>query len=146
MKVVPARRQDLEAVVALLADCRLPTEDVHDHLDDFVVVREGEAVRAVAGLEVHGDCALLRSVAVAASWRGRGIARQLCDFLIARAKSNRVPQVFLLTTGAAEYFGKLGFHPVGRDAVPSQIRATGEFSHLCPQTAAVLMRDLGRAD
>lgn len=128
MSVVPAGRQDLEAVVALLADCGLPTEDVHQHLDDFVLEREGEAVRAVAGLEVHGDCALLRSVAVA------------------DARVLGVRQVFLLTTNAEEYFAKLGFHPVRRDAVPGEIRATREFGKLCPQSAAVLVRELQPAD
>ena len=140
--IAAARGRDLDAVIALLADCGLPTEDVHEHLGNFVLVRQGETVHAAAGLEIHGDYALLRSVAVAGPWRGRGIARHLCDFLVARARNNGVRQVYLLTTGAQQYFRKLGFAAVARETVPEPIRATREFSNLCPQTASVLMRDL----
>ena len=144
--IAPARERDFDAVLALLADCSLPTADVRQHFANFVVAREGETVRGVAGLEMHGACALLRSVAVAEAWRGRGLARHMCDLLVARARGSGVRRVFLLTTTAQDYFGRIGFGPVARDAVPDEIRATEEFRSLCPQTAAVLMRQVGRAD
>ena len=53
--------------------------------------------------------------------------------------------VYLLTTTAAGYFPKLGFVPVERAAVPEEIRASGEFSSVCPSSAVVMHRALSRS-
>ncbi len=131
----------LAEIKPLLDACHLPTEDIRpDAL--FVVARAGTELCGTAGLEVFGASALLRSVAVQPAWRGRGIARVLCDEVLRRASAMQVRRVFLLTTDAQKFFRGLGFATIERDAVPAEIRATAQFRELCPQTAVAMARDL----
>ncbi len=131
----------LGEVKALLAGCRLPTDDVRrDGI--FVVARAGAELCGTAGIEAFGTAALLRSVAVQPAWRGRGIAQALCEEVLRRASAMQVRRVFLLTTDAQRLFLHLGFAAVERDSVPAEIRATAQFRELCPQTATAMVRDL----
>lgn len=50
--------------------------------------------------------------------------------------------MYLLTTTAERYFPSLGFRVTPRDAVPDEIRATGEFKGACPASATVMCRPL----
>lgn len=131
----------LSEVKALLAACRLPTDDIR-HGATFVVARAGAELCGTAGIDAFGATALLRSVAVQPAWRGRGIAHALCDEVLRRAKATQVRRVFLLTTDAQIFFQGLGFAVVERDALPAEIRATAQFRELCPQTAAAMAREL----
>ena len=47
-----------------------------------------------------------------------------------------------LTTTAADYFARLGFVRIDRDAAPPAIRATAQFASLCPASAHVMRREL----
>ena len=63
--VRPATGDDLPAIERLLLAADLPVEGVAAALAEFVVVDDGAGVVGAAGLEWHGDHALLRSVVVA---------------------------------------------------------------------------------
>jgi copper chaperone CopZ len=100
-------------------------------------------VVGVAGLEIAGEVALLRSLAVSGPYRGAGIGEALCLAALARAARRGVKAVYLLTETAAGFFrSKLGFQDVERSAVPPEIRATREFTTLCASSAAVLARNI----
>lgn len=130
----------LGEVKALLAGCRLPTDDIRRDAV-FVVARAGSELCGTAGIETFGASALLRSVAVQPAWRGRGIARALCEEVLRRASAMQVGRVFLLTIDAQHFFGGLGFAVIERDSLPAEIRATAQFRELCPQTAIAMARD-----
>lgn len=139
----PASPHDAEAIRRLLAASGLPDGDIGPHLADFVVAKIGQELVGVAGLEALGDTALLRSVAVREDHRGSGIARALCESILARAKARGSANVYLLTTTAADYFRqKFRFAPLDRAAAPKAIQGTHEFSQACPQTASLLFRQL----
>lgn len=72
-----AEPEDLPAVLALLTEAKLPTEGVAEHLGSFFVYDQGGRIVATSGLELHGDAALLRSLAVAAAARGSGLGAAL---------------------------------------------------------------------
>ena len=75
---------DLPELVALLAECALPFGDLTEtHLREFLVCRDGGRLVATAGLELCDDAVLLRSLAVAATHRGRGLATRLVEHLFA---------------------------------------------------------------
>jgi amino-acid N-acetyltransferase len=137
-----ATDDDLGEVRALLAANALPHEDVAAHVRDFVVAID-EGMVGVAGLELCGTAALLRSVCVAESARGRGLGRQLCEEVEARARALGIRDLYLLTTTARQFFESRGFALVDRARAPESIRATGEFRSLCPSTAACLHKRLG---
>jgi arsenate reductase len=57
-----------------------------------------------------------------------------------------VARIYLLTTTAAGFFGKRGYLPADRDQAPAGIRATREFSGVCPASAAFMVKHLGPSD
>jgi amino-acid N-acetyltransferase len=133
-----ATLEDLSAVERLLTEQHLPLDRVRDAVEDFVVAYAGETLVGVAGLEACCDNALLRSVAVAPGWRSHGIGRALVTRVISDAEARGIHALYLLTTTAERYFPSFGFRATTRDAVPDDIRATGEFQTACPASATVM--------
>lgn len=62
MRVVPARADDLPAVMRLLQGCGLPVD--LEAADGCVVLRSGTGLAGCVALEAYGRDALLRSLAV----------------------------------------------------------------------------------
>jgi amino-acid N-acetyltransferase len=142
-----ARPEDFAALVRLLDDAGLPHADLAPaHLAHFLVLREGDAITGVVGMEARGDAGLLRSLAVAADRRGGGAATRLVDALEARARAAGIRALYLLTTTAETFFARRGYAPADRATVPDAILATEEFRSLCPSTAACMAKALAPAE
>lgn len=140
---VPALAGDEAAIKALLAACGLPCEDLTPiHLEHFWVLRDGPELAGVVGLEMYGDVGLLRSLAVAETNRGIGIAAQLTDKAEADARAQGVRALYLLTTTAADYFARRGYKRADRDAAPAALKNTAEFRSLCPDSAVCMVKEL----
>ena len=134
---------DEPAVAALLVASGLPLDGVHESIPCFVVAEDAGEVVGVAGIEacgVSGEHALLRSVAVAPTWRSRGLGRALVTRTIADAEARGVKALYLLTTTAEAYFPTFGFSVTPREAVPDDIKATSEYCGACPASATVMVR------
>lgn len=139
----PARRGDLDAVIALVQASGLPTAGITDAFPDgYAVVREGTELVAVAGLEIHGSVGLLRSVAVAASRRTAGLGRLLVEDRLRAANEHELQAVYLLTTTAADYFRRFGFEDARRDEAPADLQSSSEFASVCPASATCLVKPL----
>jgi amino-acid N-acetyltransferase len=132
-----AETQDLPAVLALLAEASLPVEGVADHFHSFFVDDDGGRIVASAGLEVHGDVALLRSLAVTPDLRGTGLGAALLRRTLLEA-GGRAGGIYALTTTAEGYLSRFGFDRVRRDSVPAQLLASRELQDACPSSATVL--------
>lgn len=145
MRIRPARNRDLAAVRALLAAAGLPGEDVGGHVATAVVGVQGGAVVACGALEPLGRVALLRSVAVAPEWRGRGWGGRVTAELLALAEALGMAEAWLLTTTAERWFVARGFERVPREAAPAVLRGTAQFARLCPDSAALMVKRLGPA-
>ncbi len=143
--VRPAHEADWPAIDALLRNSKLPTAGAREHLDDFFVAEAEGLVVGVIGLERYADGALLRSAAVHASWRGRGIGDALVRSLLAHASARGAQSLVLLTETAEAWFPRFGFVRVTRDDVPAGVKASVEFAGACPASAAVFRRELDRA-
>jgi amino-acid N-acetyltransferase len=98
---------------------------------------DGE-LAGVAGLERYGTSALLRSVAVSPTQRGRRVAQRLVDRLLDEARRDQVHDVYLRTTTAEDFFPKFGFTPVTLAEVPAPVRESVEFQGACPETATTM--------
>jgi len=141
----PASPNDLPAVQALLERCGLPSEDLEaDQIEHFVLCRSGGRVVGTVGLELLGELALLRSLAVAPELRGGLIGHELWSRALAAARRLEVRQLFLLTTTAEGLFLRWGFRRLPRESVPEVVRQTSEYGAVCPSTAAVMAMDVGR--
>ena len=131
---------DLPAIEALLTASGLPLDGVAGTIDGFVIAEDSSGIVGTAALERCRENALLRSVAVAPGWRGRGVGGALVERVLLEAERRGTDALYLLTTTAEKYFPTFGFVVIGRDAVPADIRETDEFREACPASATVMMR------
>jgi phosphinothricin acetyltransferase len=142
---------DLPAVLALLEENGLPPDGLEDHLGTLLVARgqePGGRVVGSAALELHGEAALLRSVAVEADARGQGLGGRLVRAALDLAEGRGIGTVYLLTEGADGFFEGFGFRPVSRaevaEAAPGVARSV-EFATVCPTSAQAMVRHEGNA-
>ncbi len=139
--------EDLPGIERLLAESSLPTAGVADMLtkdaSSFFVAETkggGRSIVGVAGVEVCGEEALLRSVAVRPEWRSRGVGNELVSRIVSDAEARGLNALYLLTLTAERYFPRFGFERIERSTVPAAVAETVEFKSACPDTAAVMMR------
>lgn len=155
-EIRPAVTGDLGRIHSLLREGALPVEGVEEHLRRgyVVAVRGAEATRmsgvekrgaevvGVCGVEKHGPYGLLRSLAVSPSRRGTGLGRVLVEDRVRWAGGEGLRALYLLTTDADGYFERFGFVRVDRGETPPEIKASSEFSSLCPESAVVMVLPL----
>ena len=133
---------DWDCIAALLQSCGLPTAGALDHLEAIIVAEQEGSLVGVAGLEVYGDIALVRSVAVAERRRGQGLGKQLIETLLANAKERSIRRLHLLTTTAQGYFLRFGFKELSRAVAPGELQASAEFNGACPASAVLMQLEL----
>jgi amino-acid N-acetyltransferase len=136
----------IEDILPLLERCALPTTDISVGSPvQFFGVRSQTSLVAIVGLELYPPAGLLRSLAVAPSFRGRGLAHALVDFAESFCAWRGVNALFLLTTTAGPFFQALGYTPAARHAAPAVIQATSQFSGLCPASSSFLSKQVAAA-
>ena len=128
----------------------MPVDGIADILatrpaDFFVAETDGAngALVGVAGLEICGNDAVLRSVAVHPDWRSSGVGRDLVRGAIEHAEARGLRALYLLTLTAERYFPRFGFERVERSSVPSAVADTVEFKSACPESATTMQKVLG---
>ncbi len=137
-----AKTSDIQEIQRLLKSVDLPYTDIESHIDHFLCVEDENKLIGVVGLEVYEDIALLRSLAVDEKYRKRGLGKILIDEILHYAEDRQIKQVYLLTTAAEAFFTKFGFTLVERNDAPNVIRATHEFTSLCPESAVLMSRSM----
>jgi len=137
-----AAREDWPAIRALLESCKLPLAGAEEHLDGFLLATVAEPIIGCAGIERHGDAALLRSCAVDADHRGQGVGIALATRAIALAKEFGIRHLVLLTTTAVDFFPRFGFTRIAREQMPVSLRDSEEFRSACPASASVMQLEL----
>ena len=140
VSIESAQPADEAAVRRLLQQADLPHEDFAAHLRHFLVARHDGAVVGAVGFERHGRDALLRSLAVAAGWRGDGLGGALLRRIQDEAQRLGVQQFYLLTVTAEKFFSRHWFQRIARDRVPAAVAASPEFQGLCPASAVCMTR------
>lgn len=136
-----ATRDDLPQARTLVSGARLPVDDLAAAHLAFVGVTDDQVV-GVIGFENHGRVGLLRSLVVAEDARTAGLGRALVAALEASACEQGVEEIWLLTIDADPFFAQLGYQVRGRPSAPPEIRATPEFSELCPGDAFLMCKEL----
>jgi UDP-N-acetylmuramate: L-alanyl-gamma-D-glutamyl-meso-diaminopimelate ligase len=143
--VMPATREDMTRVRALLTEVGVPSNDLADDRFGDVLVLKDEARQIVGCVAVEGydGAAVLRSLAVTPDCRGRGFGWMLADCAVQRARALGAARLYLLTETASDFFAeKLGFKAIDRTTVDQQIAASAHFRDSA--RGAVAMRlDLG---
>ncbi len=141
-RLEPATPADLPAIRALLDELKLPSADVGQGDQRFVVARDGGTLAGCVGVEMYGESALLRSLAVAPARQGEGLGRALTERAIAEARGRGARRAWLLTTTAEAWCRRLGFETIGRESVPAEMAQSSQFKSLCPKTAVCMWKGI----
>lgn len=131
------------AIKQLLLEAQLPVEDITPaHLEHFLGAWSGQSLEGVIGLQPYGSFALLRSLAVRVARRGSGLGSELISAAEHSALQKGVSSIYLLTTTAKPYFEKHGYTQIARESAPLSIRASSQFSSICPTSATAMCKYL----
>lgn len=137
-----AHDADWPGIAALLQAGALPLEGAREHLTNFLVGQSCGALCCVAGYELYGQSALLRSVAVSASMRSTGVGARLLEAVKSRARQRSIVTLYLLTTSATDFFAQRGFTSIERSDTPAALQASSQFQGICPASATVMVAHL----
>jgi amino-acid N-acetyltransferase len=131
--------EELSQLLDLLETSKLPFRDIRLEGNLFKIYRDATGkLLGTGGLEFYDHSALIRSVAVVESERGKSTGKQIVQDLLEQAKVRSIKSVYLLTETAPGFFEKLGFRNVSRESVPDAVKASSEFSSVCPTSAACM--------
>jgi len=134
--------EDFNQFKKLLADSGLPTEDLDYQQQVLIAFYEDKEFIATAGLEIYGNDALLRSVAVVKEKQKHGIGSLILEQLKHVLLENKIQNLYLLTETAKNFFLKKGFELIERKDVPESVKASAEFSSICPASAFVMIKQI----
>lgn len=137
-----ANAADRPALMALLTQADLLTDDLPDELSTFLLAHEDDVLVGAAGLELVGDAGLLRSVAVAPDYRGQYLGHTLVEGVQEAALAHDFLDIYLLTTTAEAFFEQLGYERIDRKDVPEPVAQTRQYRDLCPDSAIVMYQKL----
>ena len=143
VSIRPARKGDEAAIQGLLRLAELPSEDVSEHLETFLVAVVGGEIVGTVGLEVTGSSGLLRSLAVAVPLRGIGLGKLLYGEIVEKARSLGIQRLGLLTTTAEGFFARVGFEKEKRSDIPPFLALSKEYKIYCPSTAVIMTKTIG---
>src|SRR5262249_11797686 len=94
------------------------------------------------GMEIHDRDALLRSVVTLPPLRHAGMGRAIVAALEAEAAIHHCQSMYLLPTGAAEFFSGVGYRPCARERIPATWRPRGACAAPPPGAATAMSKAL----
>lgn len=141
-QVRTATQADSARIIALLQANELPTSDLAECRPEFVVIEDGGELIGTGGVQIFGEAALVRSVAIVKDRQKAGLGSSLLEALERHASGQGIRELVLLTETAEPFFARYGYSRVERSSVPQPIQATAEFRSLCPASAVCMAKRL----
>ena len=140
----PAQRADMASVRSILASVGLADEAARDdQFPSFYVLRNEKGTVGCVALEVYGDDAILRALAVDPECRGAGYGWMLADMAVGQARWRGVRRIYLLTESASDFFAaKFGFRVVDRSTLGKHVAAAETFSQASGAGRVAMRLDL----
>jgi UDP-N-acetylmuramate: L-alanyl-gamma-D-glutamyl-meso-diaminopimelate ligase len=128
--IKPAKRTDMAAIRGMLEESGMSVEPARDEqFTSFFVLSNEEGIRGSVALEVLGDDAVLRALAVHPDARGTGYGWMLADMAVGQARWRGVRRIYLLTENASDFFAaKFGFRIVDRSTLGKQVSHNETFT------------------
>lgn len=112
LRIERATPDDRDAMARVLEICGLSSFGILAPSSLYWVCRAESGLVGTCGMEVGDRCALLRSVCVLESQRGRNIAERLVGCALLEATLLDLPDVYLFSKDTGGYFERLGWHEV----------------------------------
>lgn len=124
------RREDIPSVLSLIRPfvtkkILLPRteEQLEEEYNDYIVYELDGAVRACSALHIYDRTqAEIACVTVDETCAHIGIGPKMIEYLITKAKTINLNNVFVLTTQTADWFEKIGFIPDSIETLPEERR------------------------
>jgi len=112
--------------------------------DELLLVARADdgCLMGCVALELSGDAAFLRSLAVTGGARGHGLGSALVARALDRARAAGAHDAWLLTETAAPFFAARGWEAADRAAAPAGIAGSVEFTSACPSSVPAMRRAL----
>jgi amino-acid N-acetyltransferase len=143
----PLAAWERDGVAAALIKAGLPADDLDD---PYVLLWRFETYEDVpvgfGGLEIYDYDALLRSVVTLPPLRQVGMGAAIVAALEREARGRRCRAIYLLTTSQADFFARLGYTACARSDVPDAIRASAQFTTLCPRNAFIMVKRVANGE
>ena len=128
----------IPTIEKILQKENLPYQDANaENIEFYMAFSDSEFV-GIVGLEKFIDVALLRSMVIFDKFRNNGYGRRIVNQILEEATAKGINEIFILTTTAKDFFERLGFEVIERIEVPDSIKATTEFTSLCPASATCM--------
>jgi arsenite methyltransferase len=127
---------------ALLERVGLPVDGWDDPRTRRWVLVHDARVQGAIGVEEHGGEALVRSLAVEPTLRGRGFGGALLAVATRDAARRGSAWLYGLTLTIPDWLTRLGFVEIERDRLPADLFASAELRGACPASARVFALDL----
>jgi len=147
-KALPPDAQGIRDLVKFYAEkgwmLPRPLSALYDTIRNFWVLERGGEIVGCAALNIcWEDMAEIRSLAVADEFRGTGWGRVLVNKCLEEAEAYKIARVFTLTY-VPEFFRKLGFEEIPKEALPHKIwRDCLDCPHFPDCKEVALQRTLG---
>jgi len=143
LRAQPLAVWERDGLKAALSKAGLPAADIGDpHVLFWRFETTDDVPVGFGGLEIHDGDALLRSVVTLPPLRQRGMASAIVAMLEAEAALHRCRAIYLLTTSETDFFARCGYAACERKSVPEAVRASRQFTLLCPADATVMAKPL----
>lgn len=110
-------------MTTVLQACGLSSAGILSPNTLYWVCREASELVGICGIEVGDGCALLRSVCVVESRRGRSIAEQLIGRALHEAIRLELRDIYLFSKDTGGYFERLGWREVPVAEVAARLPA-----------------------
>ncbi len=128
INVQPAQVQDVSSIYNLMLPYMLDKtlitrsqDDIFEHLQEFIVAKQGEQVIGVSALHVYGsNLAEVRSLVVSPNAQRLGAGHQLVQACEVMAKQLGVTRIFALTY-VDKFFIAQDYAVVAKESLPQKI-------------------------
>lgn len=138
----PLATWERDGVKAALLRAGLPADDLEDEGTLFWRFERDDVPVGFAGLEVHGQDALLRSIITLPPLRQRGVGAAMVAKIEIEAHARGARAMYLVTQGDDAFFAKIGYARCEREQVPQAIAATPLFARLCQASATAMVKPI----
>lgn len=128
MRIRKATLKDAKSIQTVIdkfakKDKMLPRSlsEIYENIRDFFICQDKGKIIGISALHILWEnLAEIRSVAVLQEYQNKGVGKKLVEQCLKEVKALRVKKVFALTYNP-EFFRKLGFKDIDKNALPQKI-------------------------
>jgi N-acetylglutamate synthase-like GNAT family acetyltransferase len=125
----------------LIVHGELPPFFIGEFIEGFVAAEYDGEVIGCGGLEMYGDCGVIRSVVVEENARNKRIGERMAELLMEDARAAGATDLYLFTMHAWRFWQRLGFEktPIATWKQPPRVSWQYRFVETYPQASTEII-------